>query len=74
MPHPEAAKPLFVTGLGTQLDGESHFEGDICDDTLLLLFNKTSDPSVRTAIWNWRTGERLFYRVRRVVPLTNRRS
>jgi len=61
MPHPEAAKPHLVISNDTQLDGEIWIEGDLCDDILLVIFHFNSARG--TAIWNWRTGERLFHGV-----------
>jgi len=63
MPHPEAAKPHLVISNDTQLDAETWTEGDLCDDILLVLFRSPFDFARGTAIWNWRTGERLFHAV-----------
>lgn len=63
MPHPEAAKPHLVFSDDTRLDGTMRFEGDLCDDILLVLFHANFGSPRGTAIWNWRTGERLFHSV-----------
>lgn len=69
LPHPEAAEPHLVFSDHIQLGRMMRCEGDLCEAILIVLFQSNLDSPPGTAIWNWRTGERLFHSVCQAVPL-----